>query len=146
MKINFIITFILFCNIINCQITKGLTVDFGYNQQIENYQRQQNQLYEAYKFRYKKLKSDYNNKLEMNNYSLNPKNEPVNGYFEVVSTNGFNFLEKRNVYVENGYIKKYISNDNEINIIDGGKVINFRSIIMLEDKTKLEIIFILLLE
>jgi hypothetical protein len=146
MKIIFISLFILFSIRISCQISKGLAVDFGYNQQTEKYQRQQNQLFEAYKFRYKKLKNEYSIKLEMNAYSLSPKSEPINGYFDVIATNGLNFFEKRSVYVENGFIKKIINNSNEINVIDGGRVINFRSIVMIEDNIKLEVIFSSLLE
>lgn len=129
------------------QIEKGLAVDFGYDERIEDLRNNQKRLEEAYKSRYTKLKQKYNESIELNNSSVTSKPEPTSGYYYVVATNAWDFMQKRQVYVENGVVTKYYGvNNSEIPITQGGKISNFRTVIKLNNGVTCELIFLILFE
>jgi hypothetical protein len=127
--------------------SQGLAVDLGYDNRIQDLRNNQKRLEEAYNTRYTKLKQNYNESIALNNASVTTKTEPTIGTYFVIATNGWDFMDKRKVFVENGVVTKYYGSDgNEILITQGGKISNFRTIIKLSSNLTCELIFLTLLE
>ncbi|MDQ3190583.1 MAG: hypothetical protein M3Q58_03235 [Bacteroidota bacterium] len=150
MKQILLLVFIAFGTLLQLQgqgLATGLARDFQSSKRIEDSRRHSSNMELAYKERYNNIRAAYKKKLELNFHSANPQAEPLNGWFTALATNGFDFVENRQVFVENGIVTKYKNGHGEsFTILEGGKIQQFRTVIKNSANLTFELLFNLKIE
>ena len=142
MKVILSIIIILSGLSVQAQTSRGLAVDFGSDKRINDMRRHEAEMDWIYKERYERVLEAYKKDLELNQYSTNPKEEPKEGWYTVLATNGYGFLENRQVFVENGNVTRYKKNENEVfKILEGGRIIKYRTVIKTSANTTVGLFF-----
>lgn len=72
----------------------ALDVDLQYNEKTNDARRHQKMMEEAYVKRYQNFKNEYNTALQINAASETPKENPIDGTYSAILTNGGSLMEK----------------------------------------------------
>jgi len=132
----------LFCIFSNGQSTQGLNYIHDYNRDLQNQIILNNYETELQNERYEKIKEAYKKSLEINKYSSTPKENPSTGWYKVLMTDGKSQVGNRQVYVEGGIVTIYTNAAGaKFTKILGGKVIDFRTVVGIDENTFLELFF-----
>ena len=125
----------------NAGIAKAFSYEHNWDNDINNLHRNSISYQQAIEARNKKIQSTYKQLVDLYNSQGN-YNSVSNGQHTVIATNGYDFMEYRNVLVEDSIVTGYANGEGKtINILKGGKITNEKTTIYLENNSILELYF-----